>query len=105
MQNTPSTKTELVNELDSLRQQLAEMTRQYEVRQPDQQRASLPGEELFEAFLNVAPNGILVADNRGIITLANRQVEAMFDYDRGQLIGKPVEMLVSEDLREVHAGH
>jgi PAS domain-containing protein len=35
------------------------------------------------ASSNPAPEGLLVADEQGVITLANPQIEAMFGYDAG----------------------
>jgi len=45
---------------------------------------------LFEA----APTGIVVVDGRGLIKLVNGSVEKQFGYNRLDLIGKTVEMLV-----------
>ena len=44
---------------------------------------------------------------RGWIQLrfVNRQMESMFGYERGDMVGLPIETLVPESLREVHSGH
>jgi len=55
--------------------------------------------------VDAAPNAMLKADARGRITLVNRQVEALFGYDRHELIGQPVEILVPERFRGGHAEH
>ena len=34
-----------------------------------------------------APNGIVVVDRKGRITLVNRQIEKLFGYNRAELIG------------------
>ena len=57
----------------------------------------------FRAAVESSPAGVVMADGRGRIVLVNRQVERMFGYARGELIGQPVEILVPERLREVHA--
>ena len=41
---------------------------------------------LFEA----APNGMIVTNEVGIITFVNRQIEKLFGYSRGELIGRPM---------------
>ena len=41
----------------------------------------------------------MVVDESGLIQLANAQAEKLFGYTREELIGKPVEMLVPEELR------
>jgi PAS domain S-box-containing protein len=49
-----------------------------------------------------APNGILVVDRQGHITLANESMEKLFGYDRSELEGKKVEDLVAESARKNH---
>ena len=44
-------------------------------------------------------------DGEGRILFANRQVEVLLDYDRADLLGQPVEMLLPEALRRAHHGH
>jgi PAS domain S-box-containing protein len=53
---------------------------------------------LFEA----APNGMIVTDEAGVITFVNRQIEKLFGYPRGELIGRSVEVLIPARSR---AGH
>ena len=43
--------------------------------------------------------------HRVVITFVNRQMESMFGYDRGGLLGLPIETLVPESLRAVHSRH
>ncbi len=59
----------------------------------------------FRNLLESAPDGIVVADRSGTITLVNGQTEAMFGYRRAELVGRPVEILVPERYRQQHAGH
>jgi PAS domain S-box-containing protein len=56
-----------------------------------------------EAFLEAAPLGIAVLDGDGHVRFANQALERMFGYDPGELIGQPLEVLVAEDIRELHA--
>jgi len=37
-------------------------------------------------------------DQAGVIRFVNHQTESLFDYDRDDLIGQPVETLVPESL-------
>jgi PAS domain S-box-containing protein len=53
---------------------------------------------LFEA----APNGMIVTDEAGIITFVNKQIEKLFGYPRGELIGRSVEILIPERSRAAH---
>jgi len=56
-------------------------------------------------IIELAPDGILVSDNDGRIIMANKQVEALFGYDRDSLIGAPVETLLPTRLRATHQTH
>lgn len=53
---------------------------------------------LFEA----APNGMIVTDQDGVITFANKQIEKLFGYPRGELIGRSVEVLIPVRFRAAH---
>ena len=56
---------------------------------------------LFES----ASEGIVIVDRQGHIVLVNAKTEAMFGYTRAKLIGRPLEILVPERMRDVHARH
>jgi PAS domain S-box-containing protein len=58
--------------------------------------------EIATDLIDAAPDAMLVVDAKGCIVLANRQVEALFGYQRHELIGQLVEMLVPEPLRAAH---
>jgi PAS domain S-box-containing protein len=55
--------------------------------------------------LEAAPNAMLMVDKGGRITLANSQTEQLFGYDRAELLGQPIEMLVPERYRDAHPDH
>jgi PAS domain S-box-containing protein len=54
--------------------------------------------------IEASPNGVLVLGPGGTIVLVNRALEKQFGYSSNDLIGQPVEMLLPESLRSVHAG-
>ncbi len=60
---------------------------------------------IFRGLLESGPDAIVVVDNRGIIKLVNNQLEKMFGYDRDEIIGQPVELLVPERFHGRHTGH
>ncbi|MDX1611898.1 MAG: PAS domain S-box protein, partial [Candidatus Thermoplasmatota archaeon] len=60
---------------------------------------------LFPSLFDAAPDGIVVVDPEGTILLANRQTKALFGYGPEELVGKKVEVLIPEAVREVHVGH
>ena len=60
-------------------------------------------ETLFRGLLEGAPDAIAVVDNDGSIVFVNKETTRIFGYAREELIGKQVELLVPEQLREAHA--
>jgi len=58
--------------------------------------------ELFQLVVEAAPCGILMVDHNGVITLVNRLIEAVFGYERQELIGRPLETLIPERYRARH---
>ena len=46
-----------------------------------------------------APTGILIIDHDGTILLVNAQIEQLFGFERSELIGIPVDILLPERLR------
>jgi two-component system sensor histidine kinase/response regulator len=61
-------------------------------------------EQFFRSVLELAPDGLIVVDEKGVIQLANAQCEKLFGYTREELIGQPVEMLVPDHVRPRHPG-
>lgn len=60
-------------------------------------------EEQRQMIIEAAPNGTLIVDDHGLITLANSALEKIFGYERGVLLGQPIENLVPEPFRQGHA--
>ena len=60
-------------------------------------------EQFFRSVLELAPDGLMVVDQKGVIRLASERCEPLFGYTREELIGQPVEMLVPRDVSPSHA--
>ncbi|HVK55153.1 MAG TPA: PAS domain S-box protein [Burkholderiales bacterium] len=60
--------------------------------------------EQFRLAIEAAPTGMIMVDRQGYIVMVNVQTEKLFGYDREELVGKPVEMLVPQRFRERHPG-
>jgi PAS domain S-box-containing protein len=72
----------------------------------DEERTRAQAAELkFHTLLEMAPDAIVMTDVQGTIVLANRQVERIFGYPPGLLIGQPIEILVPESMRDIHRTH
>ena len=62
-------------------------------------------EERFHRLVEASSIGQLVVDEAGKIEISNPAAERMLGYERGELDGLHVEMLLPADLREQHMGH
>ncbi|MEE9416973.1 MAG: PAS domain S-box protein [Acidimicrobiales bacterium] len=62
-------------------------------------------EQRLWRMLEVAPDAMIMADDDGTILVVNRQVEAMFGYDRCDLLGRMVEMLLPERFHVAHVAN
>jgi len=59
-------------------------------------------EQQFRALFEFSPDAIIASDQNGCITEVNARVESMFGYQRGELLGQPVDSLVPERFRHTH---
>jgi len=62
-------------------------------------------ETRFRALLESAPDAMVIVGSDGAIRLANLQTEKLFGYDRAELIGKSVDIMVPLSARGLHAQH
>jgi len=58
----------------------------------------------FAWLLEAAPDAMVCVDADGRIILVNAQTERLFGYERAELIGQPVEVLVPDAIRDIHPG-
>jgi PAS domain S-box-containing protein len=63
------------------------------------------GESIFQAMLDAAPDAMIGVNSDGIIVMANAQTEVVFGYEPDSLLGEPIEVLVPEDVRDLHPTH
>jgi two-component system, cell cycle sensor histidine kinase and response regulator CckA len=62
-------------------------------------------EERLRRLLDSAPDAMVIAGNEGRIILVNSQTEKLFGYQREELLGQPVEVLVPERFWNHHRKH
>ncbi|MGH9774655.1 MAG: response regulator [Candidatus Acidiferrales bacterium] len=61
-------------------------------------------ENRFRMLVETAPTGIVIADDSGRINEVNAQALRMFGYERDELAGQQIEMLLPERNRHAHEG-
>ena len=59
-------------------------------------------DDVMSMVLDRTTDGVLLADTNGSIVYVNKPLLELFGYEAGDLIGRPLEMLLPEDLREAH---
>jgi PAS domain S-box-containing protein len=62
-------------------------------------------ESYFRGLLESAPDGMAIVDRQGRITLVNKETERLFGYERSELLGQPIEILIPERYRQFHPRH
>jgi PAS domain S-box-containing protein len=61
-------------------------------------------EERFRQVVESAPNAMVMINHQGVIEMVNAQTERVFGYQREEMLGRSVEMLVPERFRGAHPG-
>jgi two-component system, sensor histidine kinase len=62
---------------------------------------TLPADQL-SAFLDAAPDAMVIAGPAGTIAFVNDAAEALLGYNRNTLVGQPIELLLPERFRNNH---
>src|SRR5205085_11531909 len=62
-------------------------------------------DEKFRLAVDASPNGIVMADAAGTIVLVNAETERSFGYERDELIGQPVDILVPTNVQAGYREH
>jgi hypothetical protein len=69
---------------------------------------AVSSEELADAkilgIMEAAPDAIIAIDAAGRLVLTNAKTSHLLGYDRAELIGQPVEIIVPTEMRQTHVG-
>jgi len=60
---------------------------------------------ILRALVETLPDAVVITNRDGQIVLVNAQVEALFGYERVELLEQPIETLVPMELRRAHQNH
>jgi PAS domain S-box-containing protein len=59
-------------------------------------------EERFRRVVEFAPNAMVMINSQGAIEMMNTQAERMFGFERHELLGQSIELLIPERFRDRH---
>jgi len=65
----------------------------------------LIGPDLGIEYIKHSQHGIIAVNDKRMIILANRSAELLFGYHKAELLGKPIEILIPDALKEKHQHH
>lgn len=69
------------------------------------QEALRQSEARFSSIISLAAEGIVAVDEQQRICLFNTGAEQIFGYTAREVLGQPLELLLTEDMRAAHARH
>jgi PAS domain S-box-containing protein len=58
--------------------------------------------DLMRGIVDAAPDGLFIVDGAGLIQLVNSRAEMIFGYNRGELLGREIDVLLPARHRSVH---
>jgi PAS domain S-box-containing protein len=70
----------------------------------EQNELLLLAEQQMRSIVEAAPTGMVMIDESGKIVLVNAMLEQTFAYDREELLGQPIELLIPERFHDRHPG-
>jgi len=69
---------------------------------PRRRLGAAPADTLPAEIVDSSPTAQIMVDEHGHITLFNRMAERIFGYERAEVLGEPVELLVPDEQRDPH---
>ena len=69
----------------------------------DRESALRASEERFRFSIEASPTAVVMVDRHGAMIMVNPELERLSGYGRGEMLGRPVELLLADGFREGHA--
>ena len=60
---------------------------------------------LTQAILEQATESIIIVNSKGTIEFSNKSATELFGYPMHELLGKSVDILIPEELKNIHENH
>jgi formate hydrogenlyase transcriptional activator len=81
----------------------SKVTRDFTARRKAEE-ALRASENRFRSLFEFSPDAIVVTGQEGKIAEVNAHVQKVFGYERGELLGQPIEVLIPQRFRAAHLG-
>lgn len=62
-----------------------------------------PPPEIFRLAVEASPSGMIAVSGDGTIIMINGEIERLFGYAPEELLGRPVDILLPDEVRAKHA--
>ena len=62
----------------------------------------MPDSAHMASLFENATEGIILTNNLGVIVMVNPAAEKMFEYNKDELIGNPIEILIPDNVKPHH---
>lgn len=59
-------------------------------------------EEKLRALFEASPEGLIITNKEGLISMVNKRTEELFGYEREELLNQPIELLIPQRYQKVH---
>lgn len=102
MDDTRKTRAQLLREVTTLRQQVADLKMQRTTSAEAHRQAACVHEARLNAIVESAVDGIITIDEQGRIESFNSAAEQLFGYRSAAVIGQDIAMLIPLPYREAH---
>lgn len=91
-----------ITDIKSAEIEIRRLNEDLEQKVKDRTREYQESEKKFRDLIHYVPDGILLINEHGKITLVNKQIEKLFGYKENEILNKSVEFLLPKVHRDIH---